>query len=96
MLLKYFVKMMNGKRLETVADVIRALGGNSAAAKFFRVGESQVSNMLAKGEISRSHHLRLYLYLTDQGYRLDLEGIFGPSVMLGNEQMAWMDNRPAA
>jgi hypothetical protein len=94
-MLKYFTRMMNRKRLNSVADVIRVLGGTTRAAMFFRVGASQVSNMLAADEIPRSHHLRLYLHLTDLGYAMDLEAIFGPSVLLGNEVMSVSD-RPAA
>ncbi len=72
--------------VRTVADVIEALGGTSRTAEFLMVGPSAVSMMRTRG-IPTSYHLRVYLHLTDLGYVIDTEGVFGYSVgMLGNGQ----------
>lgn len=71
--------------ITSVADVIDALGGTVRASEFFMIGPSAVSMMRTRG-IPSAYHLRVYLHLVDQGYRIDTESVFGYSVeMLGNE-----------
>ncbi len=51
------------KEIETVNEIVAALGGPGRTAVFLGVGASAVSNWLADGEIPRGHHLAIYLAL---------------------------------
>ena len=71
--------MYKRKRLRSAREVVEALGGTTEAAKFLRVGPSQVSNMLKRG-IPPNHHKRIELYLDHLGYEIDHERVFGYSL----------------
>ena len=77
-------RMMTGNkskaRLTTVADAIDALGKRSEAARFFRVSEAQICNMLKSERVSGGHQLPLLIYLHHKGYDVDIEKVFGLEV----------------
>jgi len=51
--------MENGQTLRTAACVVAALGGTKGAAEWAGIGESAVSNWLARGFIPPGWHYRL-------------------------------------
>lgn len=67
-------------RITNVQECIRALGGPSEAARFLRVGNSQISNMLRDGHITSGHHLRVYFRLLSEGFQVDTVGVFGVEI----------------
>lgn len=86
-------------KLSTVAEVIVALGARKKdAAAFLHVGPASISIMLKEQYIPRAHHLAIYLYLTDQGYDIDTEVVFGyslASLTEGNGQQKTAEIRAA-
>lgn len=62
--------MENGKILKTAACVVEALGGTKLAAEWAGVGESAVSNWLARGFIPPGWHFRLHAHFAPQGLEL--------------------------
>ena len=75
------MRRVQKQKLSTVTEVIGALGDRKKdAAAFMHVGPASVSIMLHEQAIPRAHHLAIYLYLTDQGYVIDTEAVFGYSL----------------
>ena len=62
--------MENGKILRTAACVVEALGGTKLAAEWAGVGESAVSNWLARGFIPPGWHIKLHTHFTPLGLEL--------------------------
>lgn len=65
------------KRIDTVQQCIAALGGPDKAAKFMRVGPTQISNMKKDGYITSAHHMRVYFFLESRGYDINTLNVFG-------------------
>jgi hypothetical protein len=59
------------RKLTTVAQVVEALGGTKAAAEWADVGQSAISNWIAKEFIPPGWHYRLDQHLSVEGYQLD-------------------------
>lgn len=85
---------MKDRLISNVHDCISALGGPREAARFMRVGQSQISNMLRDGHITSGHHLRVFFRLTEEGYSVDPVGVFG--VQIDGRIACSRDERPTA
>lgn len=59
--------MENVKILKTASCVVNALGGTKLAAEWAGVGESAVSNWLARGFIPPGWHFRLHAHFAPEG-----------------------------
>jgi hypothetical protein len=77
-------------KIATVNDAVRALGGTGKTARLLSVGDAAVSNMLARGEFPKGHHLTIYLALRARGEAVDEYALFGldPGRDLGNRAAA--------
>ena len=54
--------------IETIADFVTAMGGTGATARFLGVGDSYVSNMLARGYLPTGFHMRAFAEIRRQGW----------------------------
>lgn len=81
------------KMIETVGDIVAALGGTGKTASLLGVGGSAVSNWLREGEIPRAHHLPLYLALNMRGLRVNLDVFQIPERILGPRDAPQIDMR---
>jgi hypothetical protein len=68
------------KRIRTIRQAIKALGGRKAFQELCSVGPKQVINMVSWNEISHRHHLRVYMCLVELGYQVDVKHLFGYDV----------------
>lgn len=57
--------------LATIAEVVSAFGGTKALADWAGVGESAISNWLARGEIPPGWHYRLHIEAGARGFEID-------------------------
>ena len=62
--------------LRTANDVVAAFGGTKAAAEWAGVGESAVSNWIARGFIPPGWHFRMHEHFEARQYRLE-STVFG-------------------
>lgn len=53
--------------MQTVREIVRALGGPSAVAAELHLGVSAVSNWSKREAIPREHHLRLWRLAQERG-----------------------------
>ena len=87
MILNYVARMMNFNKLETLNEVVNALGGNREAAVFWGISEQQVCNMKKDGKLLRHHQFETDMYLRSKGYSIDHEAVFGSSLRLLKEKL---------
>lgn len=59
------------ERIETVPELVAALGGTCAVAEWLDVGASTVSNWKALGFVPRAYHLEIYFEC--QSRRIQIE-----------------------
>jgi hypothetical protein len=62
--------------ISTVHQLADAFGGTGALASWADVEPSAVSNWKAHGSIPSGHHLRIYLYAKQRGWKLS-PSLFG-------------------
>lgn len=62
--------------LKSVNEIIAILGGPTAVADRFNIGQSAVSNWIMRGEIPPGWHLRIYLEAEKRDMEIDPE-VFG-------------------
>lgn len=67
---------MNKRCLRSVAEIVKAFGGNKETAKWANTGASTISNWLANNEIPNGWHYRIHLEMTARGFEVDPK-VFG-------------------
>ena len=96
-MLSYLSNMLNQKKLDTIDDVVKALGGNRPAAVFWGVSDQQVCNIKKDGKLPRSHQFETDVYLRSKGYKINHEAVFGSSLRLLKQkldQRRYSESRP--
>ena len=73
--------------IRTVRELVDALGGTGATARFLGIVPSNVSNWLADDDIPRGHHLELYLELERRGLRVS-KSVFGIEPVQSRDQLS--------
>ena len=73
--------------LRTADDVVAAFGGTKAAAEWAGVGESAVSNWIARGFIPPGWHFRMHEHFEARQYRLE-STVFGKAGV--GDMQAWL------
>jgi hypothetical protein len=79
-----YIIMRETKILRTCSEVVAEFGGTKEAAEWAGVGESAVSNWLARGFIPPGWHFRMSVHFADQG------------VLLAGTVFGERDDRPSA
>lgn len=55
----------------TIQDVVEAFGGTRSLANWTGMGESAISNWIARGEIPPGWHYRLHMEAISRGFEID-------------------------